>query len=140
MRRVRGLGGKIRRAVLEMVQFGEPIGYSYEDHQQAVCCICKCQIQQKGLCQEYIFGGGECTPVCMHERLCLCSEKRKVGKEGKLGKSNFSEIKTRKRYLKDQTVVLSDRSHTERLKNMSALISAERQEGEVDGCALRSKE
>lgn len=37
-------------------------------------------------------------------------------------------------------MVLNNRPDAERLKNMSALVSAEKQEGEVDGCGLKSKE
>lgn len=59
------------------------------------------------------------TYVCILRR-------KKVGKEGKLGENNFSETKTGERYLKDWVMVLNDRPDTERLKNMSALVSAEK--------------
>lgn len=44
--------------------------------------------------------------TCM---LVFVSVLRRVGKERKLGESNFSEIKTGNRYLKDWGLVLSDR-------------------------------
>lgn len=61
-----------------------------------------------------------------HAHVCVYSEKKKVGKEGKLGENNFSETKTGERYLKDWVMVLNDRPDAERLKNMSALVSAEK--------------
>lgn len=64
-----------------------------------------------------------CVCVCIYTHVCVCVFcKEKVGKKGKLGESNFSETKTGERYLKVWAMVLNDRSDTERLKNMSALV------------------